>query len=330
MTRYILTRLGHAALVLWGAITLSFVIVQLTPGDPARLMVMGSAGGDAGAANGEQLAQIRQEMGLDQPLLLQYLDYLRRVVTLDWGTAYSQQRQSVVTVIGDGLGSTIQLGATGLVLLIVLGVIFALGSVLLPGRALRGAFEAMTLVGIAVPSFVMAIILLQVFAFQLGWFPAFGADAPAALVLPALTIALLGAGTLSQVFARSIREVSSEGFVEVARARGLSPLRVVTDHVLRNASLPVYTIVGMLVGGIVSGAAIIETIFGRPGIGKLYVDAVGARDFPLIQALIVLTGGLYVLATLVVDLTYPLIDPRVASPAGQRRTSAPDPQEAAA
>lgn len=317
MIRYVVRRLGHALLVLWGAITLSFVIVQLTPGDPARLMVMGSAGGDAGAADAEQLASIRAEMGLDQPLLVQYLDYLRRVVTPDWGTAYSQQRQSVTTVIGDGLGSTIQLGLAGLVLLIVLGVVFALGSVLLPGRALRGAFETMTLIGIAVPSFVMAIVLLQVFAFQLGWFPAFGADTPAALVLPAVTIALLGAGTLSQVFARSIREASAEGFVEVARARGLSSMRVVTDHVLRSASLPVYTIIGMLVGGIVSGAAIIETIFGRPGIGQLYVEAVGARDFPLIQALIVLTGGLYVLATLAVDLTYPLIDPRVASPAAK-------------
>jgi peptide/nickel transport system permease protein len=318
MIRYVLGRLGHAVLVLWGAITLSFIIVQLTPGDPARLMVMGSASGDAGAADPTQLAQIRQEMGLDHPLLVQYFSYLWRVVTLDWGTAWSQQRQPVATVIGDGIGSTVQLGVASLVLLIILGVAFALGAVLLPKAWMRSTFQGITLIGIAVPSFVMAIILLQVFAFTLGWFPAFGAGGGKALVLPSVAIALLGAGTLSQVFSRSIREVQTEGYVEVARARGLAPGQVIVRHVLRNASLPVYTIVGMLVGGIVAGAAIIETLFGRPGIGNLYVEAVASRDFPLIQALIVLTGGLYVLATLVVDLTYPLIDPRVVSPARRR------------
>ncbi len=314
MTGYVLRRLGQAAVVLWGAITLSFVIVQLTPGDPARLMVMGGEGADAGAADDAQIAQIRSEMMLDRPVVVQYVLYLGRVLTLNWGTAYSQQRQGVATVIGDNIGATLELGLTSLLLMTVLGVLFALGSVLLPTAWLRSAFQGVTVIGIAVPSFVMAIVLLQVFSFRLGWFPAFGAGGLRSVLLPAMTIALLGAGTLSQVFARSIREVGREGFVEVARARGLSPVEVILQHVLRNASLPVYTIVGMLVGGVVSGAAIIEVIFGRPGIGQLYVEAVGARDFPLIQALIVLTGGLYVVVTLVVDLSYPLIDPRVVSP----------------
>ena len=318
MTRYVLRRLAHALIVLWGAITLSFLIVQATPGDPARLLMAGSDAGDAGAADDAQLAQLRHEMGLDQPLLAQYFGYLWRVVTLDWGTAYSKQRQPVLEVIRDGLGSTVQLGLASLLIMVVLGVVFALGSVLLPNRFLRSVFEGFTVLGIAVPSFVMAILLLQIFAFRLGWFPAFGAGGLDSLILPAVTIALLGAGTLSQVYARSIREVRAQEHVQVARVRGLAPRKVVTRHVLRQASLPVYTIVGMLVGGVVSGAAIIETSFGRPGIGNLYVAAVQGRDFPLIQALIVLTGGLYVLVTLIVDLTYPLIDPRVASPAAGR------------
>mgnify|MGYP001760437656 FL=1 len=305
MTRYVLRRLAHALIVLWGAITLSFLIVQATPGDPARLLMAGSDAGDAGAADDAQLAQLRHEMGLDQPLLAQYFGYLWRVVTLDWGTAYSKQRQPVLEVIRDGLGSTVQLGLASLLIMVVLGVVFALGSVLLPNRFLRSVFEGFTVLGIAVPSFVMAILLLQIFAFRLGWFPAFGAGGLDSLILPAVTIALLGAGTLSQVYARSIREVRAQEHVQVARVRGLAPRKVITRHVLRQASLPVYTIVGMLVGGVVSGAAIIETIFGRPGIGNLYVTAVQGRDFPLIQALIVLTGGLYVLVTLIVDLTYP-------------------------
>lgn len=319
MTRYVIRRLGQAVVVLWGAITLSFIIVQLTPGDPARLMVMGGDGADAGAADDAQIAGIRAEMGLDAPLVIQYLSYLMRVLTLDWGTAYSQQRQSVSSVIGNNIGATVELGLTSLVIMTVLGIAFALGSVLLPTTWLRSAFQGITVIGIAVPSFVMAILLLQVFSFTLGWFPAFGAGDFRSVLLPAITIALLGAGTLSQVFARSIREISTEGYVEVARARGLGPAKVVLAHVLRNASLPVYTIVGMLVGGVVSGAAIIEIIFGRPGVGQLYVEAVSARDFPLIQALIVLTGGLYVLVTLIVDLSYPLIDPRVTSPAARGR-----------
>lgn len=318
MFRYVTRRLAHAAIVLWGAITLSFLIVQLTPGDPARIMMAGTESGDAGSADAGQLAQVRHEMGLDQPVLAQYFGYLWRVVTLDWGTAFSRQRQPVLTVIHDGLGSTVQLGTASLIIMVVLGLVFALGSVLLPHRPVRALFEGLTVLGIAVPSFVMAIVLLQIFSFRLGWFPAFGAGNLKSLVLPSVTIALLGAGTLSQVFARSIREVRGEDYVQVARARGLAPRQVLSRHVLRGASLPVYTIVGMLVGGVVSGAAIIETIFGRPGIGNLYVKAVEGRDFPLIQALIVLTGGLYVLVTLIVDLTYPLIDPRVASPAAGR------------
>lgn len=321
MLRYVARRLAHAAIVLWGAITLSFLIVQLTPGDPARIVMAGSESGDAGAADAGELAHLRHEMGLDQPVLVQYFDYLWRVVTLDWGTAFSRQRQPVLTVIHDALGSTLELGLASLVIMVVLGVVFALGSVLVPHRSARALFEGLTVLGIAVPSFVMAILLLQIFSFRLGWFPAFGAGNLKSLVLPSVTIALLGAGTLSQVFARSIREVRGEDYVQVARARGLAPRQVLCRHVLRGASLPVYTIVGMLVGGVVSGAAIIETIFGRPGIGNLYVKAVEGRDFPLIQALIVLTGGLYVLVTLLVDLTYPLIDPRVASPAAGRSTS---------
>lgn len=319
MIPYVLRRIGHALVVLWGAITLSFVIVQLVPGDPARLVLTGKESRGGGTASAEQLAEIRTQMGLDRPLLQQYLGYLGDVVTLDWGVAWSKEQREVVEVLGDGLVPTLQLGLTSLTLLLLLGLAGALASVLLPTRWLRAIAETITLVGIAVPSFVLAIVLLQIFSFGLQWFPAFGTEGWRSLVLPSLAIALLGAGTLAQVFARSIREVQGEGHVEVARARGLSPRQVLTGHVLRNASLPVYTLVGILVGGIVSGAAIIETVFARPGIGQLYVEAVEARDFPLIQALIILTGGLYVLVTLVVDLTYPLLDPRIASPGGRAR-----------
>ncbi|GAA3603276.1 ABC transporter permease [Agrococcus terreus] len=328
MTRYVLRRLGHALVVLWGAVTLSFLVVQLIPGDPARIMLGGGASGGegAGAADDGQVAALRTELGLDRPVLAQYAAYLVRVVTLDWGTSFAK-RQPVTDVIASGLESTLQLGAASIALTVVLGMLFGLGGVLLPGRWVRSAFQSITVLGIAVPSFWLAILLLQVFSFGLGWFPAFGAGSPAALVLPALTLALLSAGTLGQLLTRGIEDGLREPYADTARARGLSRAGVVLRHVLRNASLPVFTMVGMLIGSILSGATIVETIYGRPGVGNLFVVAVQARDFPLIQALVVLTGGVFVLVTLVVDIAYRWIDPRVVEP--DRREGARRPRERA-
>src|SRR5699024_6105826 len=190
--RYVARRLGQAAVVLWGAITLSFIIVQLTPGDPARWMVMGGEGAGAGAADDSQIAQIRREMGLDPRLVDQYVRYLWGGLSLDARGADSQQRQAVSAVIGANIGATVVLGVTSLVLMTVLGIAFALCSVLLPTRWLRSAFQAITVIGIAVPSFVMAILLLQVFSFRLGWFPAFGAGDFRSVLLHSLSSALTG------------------------------------------------------------------------------------------------------------------------------------------
>jgi peptide/nickel transport system permease protein len=171
-----------------------------------------------------------------------------------------------------------------------------------------------TVVGVAVPSFWLAIVLLQVFSFTLGWFPAFGGDGVRALVLPALTLALITAGTFGQILTRGLTDALAEPYADTARAKGLGRTRVVLGHALRNASIPVFTMVGMMVGGILSGAVIVETVYGRAGIGRLFVEAVRGQDFPLIQALIVLSGGLFVVVTLVVDLAYRWIDPRITAP----------------
>ncbi|WOF22473.1 ABC transporter permease [Microbacterium betulae] len=315
MTRYVLRRLGHALIVLWGAVTLSFLLVYLIPGDPAVIMLGGGQGGGegGGSADSDEIAEVRRELGLDRPIVLQYVAYLFRVATLDWGTSFARQ-QPVVDVIAASIGATVELGLASIVLTVVLGFAFGLGAVLLPGAWVRSLFQSLTVLGIAMPSFWLAILLLQVFSFGLGWFPAFGANGPLSLVLPSLTLALLAAGTLGQLLARSIAEGLAEPYADVAFAKGLGRTGVVLRHVLRNASLPVFTMVGLLFGTIISGATIVETIFARPGVGNLFVSAVQARDFPLIQALVVLTGGVFVLVTLVVDLAYRWIDPRVVEP----------------
>lgn len=324
MPRYVARRLGHMVLVLWGAVTLSFAIIHMVPGDPVRIMLGGGEGGDGAAtASPEQEAALRTQLGLDRPLLVQYLVFLRRAVTFDFGPSYSTGRP-VSESISAGLGSTLQLGLAAIVLSVALGLVFALGGVLLPGRSVRSVFQSITVLGIAVPSFWLSILLLQLFSFTLGWFPAFGSKGLSSLVLPALTLALLTAGTLSQVLTRGLNEGLSEAYADTARSKGLTRAQVVLRHVLRNASIPAFTMVGMMVGGILSGATIVETIYGRAGIGQLFVESVRAQDFPLIQALVILSGGLFVVVTLVVDLSYRWIDPRVVAPyrgAASRGTS---------
>lgn len=312
MTAYLLRRLAQMVVVLWGAVTLAFAVVHLVGGDPVRLM-LGAGGDGAATASPEQEAALRAELGLDRPVLVQYLDFLRRVVTLDLGTSYTSG-QPVAATIGSGLGSTVQLGLAAIAGSIALGLLFALAGVLLPGRALRSAVQSVTVAGVAVPSFWLAIVLLQVFSFTLGWFPAFGGDGVRALVLPALTLALITAGTFGQILTRGLTDALAEPYADTARAKGLGRTRVVLGHALRNASIPVFTMVGMMVGGILSGAVIVETVYGRAGIGRLFVEAVRGQDFPLIQALIVLSGGLFVVVTLVVDLAYRWIDPRITAP----------------
>ncbi len=315
MTTYILRRLGHALIVLWGAVTLSFLLVQLIPGDPVVIMLGGGgSGGEGGlSADADQIAQVRADLGLDRPVPVQYVLYLWRIVSLDWGISLVRQ-QPVADVIGAAVGSTVELGLASSVATLVLGFAFGIGAVILPGSWLRSTFQSITVLGVAMPSFWLAVLLLQAFSFGLGWFPAFGDAGPASLVLPALTLALVTAGTLGQVLAGSLREGLGQPYADVARARGLRHTQVVLRHVLRNAALPVFTLAGLLFGSILSGATIVETVFARPGVGTLFVAAVQARDFPLIQVLVVLTGAVFVIVTLGVDIAYRFIDPRVAAP----------------
>lgn len=321
-SRYVLRRLGQALVVLWGAVTLSFAIIHLVPGDPVRIILGGGQGGDAAAAATPEAEEaLRAQLGLDQPIAWQYLSFLRRAATLDFGMSYSTG-QEVSEAIGTALPVTAELGIAAIVLAIVLALVFALLGVLLPGRGLRSAFQSATLVGTAMPSFWVGILLLQIFSFGLGWFPAYGSGSIAALVLPALTMALLTAGTLGQVLIRGLNESLSEPYADTARAKGLSELKVVLAHALRNASLPVFTMVGMMVGGVLAGATIVETIYGRRGVGMYFVEAIRTQDFPLIQALVILSGGFFVVVTLVVDLAYRWIDPRVVAPQTRKKVAA--------
>ncbi|WP_342776983.1 ABC transporter permease [Miniimonas arenae] len=215
-------------------------------------------------------------------------------------------------VVAGVLPSTIQLAAVALVLGVALGALLAVATVLPRAAWLRQLVSTLPPVGVALPTFWVGLILLQVFSFRLGLFPAMGDDGVASLVLPAVTLAVPAAAGLSQVLSRSLREALGEPYVETARAKGASRLRVQLGHALRNAALPAFTMLGLTVGGLLGGTVVTETVFSRAGLGRLAVTAVNSQDIPVVQAIVVVSALVFVTVTLVVDLVYPLIDPRIA------------------
>jgi peptide/nickel transport system permease protein len=297
-------RLGGVLLVVWGAATAGFVALRLIPGDPVDVML------GVHAQVGEAVrAQIREDWGLDQPPLAQYLGYLGRLATGDLGESY-QLRKSVAEVIGQQAVPTIQLTALALLFALVL----ALGGALLArGRFLGRVVSLAELFVISSPTFWIGLVLLAVFAFGLGWFPVTATRGLASLVLPAVTLALPVAGILSQVLRQGLDAAEAEPFFTTARARGLGPAGLVLRHGLRHAAADSLTLTGYLVGSLLGGAVLVETVFARQGLGGVAVRAIVGRDIPVVLGIIVVAAIVFALVNLVVDLLYERIDPRLRS-----------------
>ena len=303
--RRILLRLAGMLVVVWGAATAAFAVLKLVPGDPVDVML-----GIQGQATPELKDSIRRELGLDQPLITQYLSYLGRLLRGDFGTSY-QLRLPVTDVIGQQLGYTLQLAAASLAIALVLSLLRA---ILVHGRFARGIVSVLELVAISSPPFWIGLVLLAVFAFGLGWFPVAGADGIQALVLPALTIALPVAGILGQVLRTGLEDAEAQPFATTARARGAGQARLVLRHTLRHASIPAITLAGYIVGSLLGGAVIVESVFARPGLGRVALAAITNRDLPVVMGIIVFTAIVFVLVNLLVDVAYRLIDPRITAP----------------
>lgn len=303
--RWLATRALGALGVLWGATTATFVALTLVPGDVAYAVV----GGPDANPTPEVLAQVRAEYGLDRPWHEQYLAYLGRVATGDLGTSY-RFRADVTDLIADHLGPTATLAAAAAGLAVVGAVLVAL---LTAGRRrwVRSTASGVELTVASLPSFWLGIVLLTVFSFGLGWFPAVAGEGWRGLVLPAATLALPLGAVLTQVLRHALEEVLDEPFVTSARARGLSDTVVRVRHALRHALVPLTTMTGFVVGGLLGGAVITETLFIRQGLGRLLLSAVTAKDLPVVLGLVLLSALVYVVVNLLVDATYPLIDPRL-------------------
>ena len=308
MAAYVAKRVGYALLVVWAAYTVTFVLLYVLPADPVSIMLAGT--GDATRTTDAERAAIEARFGFDRPALVQYFVLLGKAVTGDFGTSVQTERPVVVD-IGAALPQTLQLAVLGIAFGIVIGAAIAVLANLTRSRVLSNLLFSVPPFVASVPTFLVALLMLQLFAFELRLFPSRGNDHWTALILPALTLGIALSATIGQLLAKGIRDTLREPFVGVLQAKGVSRWGIQVGHVLKNAAIPTLTVLGLLVGGIFSGAVIIETVYSRVGIGRLLQGAVNTQDIPLVQALVILSALAYAIVNLVVDLVYPLVDPRI-------------------
>jgi peptide/nickel transport system permease protein len=304
MTTYILRRLLQAIPVLLGISIFTFLMVHLTPGDPVYIFA-----GDK-PLTPERAAQIRTQYGLDKPLWQQYRDYMVDLLHGDMGRGLHSQRP-VTDTIREALWPTIQLTLAGLVVALVLGVTLGILAALFHNSWIDTGAMVLALLGVSLPVFYLGLLLLFTFSFYWHIFPATGLGGVKHLILPAIVIGFASSAYLARLVRSSMLEVMRQDYVVTARAKGLRDRVVVVNHALKNALIPVVTYFGLQLAGLLAGAVVTETVFSRPGLGRVAVTAISNRDFPLIQGVVLVTAVIYVLVSLAVDLSYGVIDPRI-------------------
>lgn len=303
-----LRRLFGAVGVLWAAASFTFLIQALLPGDRATLL-LNQLTGQIQERTADELAPINAKYGFDDPLILQYLDFLKGLLTGDLGVSY-QLHKPVTEVILDQVGPTIVLTFASLLVAWVLALVMIVGTAR-RGRFLSSVASGLEAVAAGLPQYWLGVILLVVLALNLGLFPVVGGTGLIGLVLPALTLGIPLAGFLGQVTRTEFEKSLDQPFVLSARMRGMGDTGVRLRHALRHSVLPGVTLSGWALGALFSGAVIAENIFTRPGLGKVLVTAVNSRDLPVVCGIVILIAGIYVLANLLVDIAYTLIDPRL-------------------
>jgi peptide/nickel transport system permease protein len=311
MARYLATRLTSLVPILFGTSVVAFLLIRLVPGDPA-VALLGLE------ADARSLAALRQQLALDQPIVVQYATWLGHILTGDFGRSIQGGRAVFPLLIG-ALAPTTLLSAAALVISLVIAIPAGIVAAVSRNSGADYTASLLALCGLSLPSFWLGILLILAFSIYLPLFPASGYVSPWVdpvahlrhLVLPALTLgAALAAATMRMTRAAML-EVLRADYVRTARAKGLSRRRVIWVHALRNARIPIVTLLGIQLGQLLGGVVITETVFSWPGIGKLTVDAIFARDYPVVQGAVLLTATLFVLINLLTDLVYTVLDPRV-------------------
>ena len=303
MTRYLFLRLLFTLPAIWLILTMVFLLVHIVPGDPVQQML-------GEGARAEDLGQLRHALGLDLPLHIQYGRYLAGLVRGDWGRSFRFQTP-VLRIVLERYPATIQLALVGLLVCAAIGIPCGVLAAHRRGHASDRAVGFFTLLGLSVPNFALGPVLILVFSIQLGWLPVSGRGGLSNLVLPAVTLGASLAAILTRMVRSSMIEELSSDYVRTARAKGLSAAVVLFRHAFRNALIPIVTILGLQFGTLLAGTIVTETIFSWPGIGRLTVQAIAARDYPLLQGCILAISFSYVVVNLVTDFLYALMDPRI-------------------
>ncbi len=303
LRRYVIQRLVASGLTLLGVSCIIFVMVRLLPGDPARVI--------AGLlASEDEVTAVRRQLGLDRALYVQYGHFLVRAGRGDLGLS-ARSSEPVVRELMARLPATLKLALISTLLATCLGV----GSGVVAATHLYSGFDYLvslaTLFGVSMPVYWLGLILIIVFAVQLNWLPAAGADEPGSFVLPSLTLASFSVALVARMTRSTMLEVLGQEFVRTARAKGLREYAVVYHHALRNALIPIITAVGLQFGALLGGAVLTETVFGWPGMGQLLVESIFARDYPMVQGIVLMFSALFILTNFLVDLSYVFIDPRI-------------------
>ena len=295
--------LGRTVPVLFGISVLVFLIVHAIPGDPAVI----AAGLEASP---ETVEQIRRDLGLDRPLPEQFVRFVSRAVQGDLGSSI-RTGAPVAQEIADRLPFTIRLAAWSILLATLIGVVAGCVSAVWHNRAVDHAVMSVTLIAVSTPSYWLGLMLMLAFALWLGWLPAIGAGTPAHYVLPVMTLGLQAAGHVARMTRAAMLDVLGEEYLRAARAKGVGAVNVVMRHALRNALVPILTIVGLRFGGLLAGTVLVESVFAIPGVGRMMVDAVAARDFPMLQGGVLVVATLYVAVNTLTDAVTPMLDPRL-------------------
>ncbi|MFM1654317.1 ABC transporter permease [Brevibacillus sp. B_LB10_24] len=311
MAAYIIRRLFISIPVLIGATFLVFMVMHLSPGDPAQLMA-----GDG--ASPQDVELLRQKLGLDKPLLVQYATYMENVVSLDFGRSIRSNRE-VLPELMTYFGNTMELAVLGTLIAAVVGVTLGVLAAIRQNSWLDNLVMSFSLVGLSLPIFLLGVLFVLVFSSLWPVFPATGRGGPIWTLegfqhafLPALTLGLSAAGVIARLSRSAMLEVLHEEYIRTAMAKGLRVAKVIVKHALRNASVPITTIIGLEFGYLLGGAVVTESIFAWPGVGRLTVDAIMAKDFPVVQGAVLLIVLVFVLVNLVVDLLYAILDPRIS------------------
>lgn len=304
MARTLTWRVLNSLLVIVGSLVLVFSILYVLPGDPTDNMV------DPSMATPEVIANLRHELGVDQPFHIQFLRYFGGILQGDFGMSLINS-DPVLPKIVESFPATLALTAASSLVSVIVGILLGVLSAIHRNKAIDIIARIVGLFGISMPTFWSGILLILIFSITLGWFPAMGSDGWKTLVLPALALGTVGAGFIVRMVRNSMLDVINEQFIVTLRSKGLAERAVMYRHALRNALIPAVTMIGMLVGEMLAGTVVIETVFSRQGIGRIIADAIMAKDLPVVQGVILFSAIIYVIVNLIVDISYAWIDPRV-------------------